>query len=231
MSAALRTIGQVLDLVRPEFPEITVSKIRFLEREGLIAPERDQPSGYRRYAQADVDRLRYVLRAQRDHYLPLRVIRQNLEAIDRGEEPSRPPDPDTAPEVERPPPEPRSGNQRPERRNLRLTRRELLQQAGIGEATLIELERSGLLRPRRGAQHYGRDALTVAVAARRLSRFGLGAAQMRAIRDAALLETDIVDAALGPGARDPAARTEALTEVLRLVLHAHAAVLRTLCQK
>src|SRR6266568_2158288 len=77
------SIGSVLDLLRPDFPDITISKIRFLESEGLISPERT-PSGYRRFAVADVERLKFVLTAQRDQYLPLKVIKEQLEAIDSG---------------------------------------------------------------------------------------------------------------------------------------------------
>ena len=79
-------IGRVLDELRPEFPDISPSKIRFLEAEGLIEPERTA-SGYRKFSRDDVARLRYVLSAQRDNYLPLRVIKSHLEAIDRGLEP------------------------------------------------------------------------------------------------------------------------------------------------
>ncbi|MFR9753515.1 MerR family transcriptional regulator [Nocardia sp. 004] len=77
------SIGSVLDLLRPDFPDVTISKIRFLEAEGLIRPERT-PSGYRRFSAADVERLRFVLTAQRDQYLPLKVIKEQLEAIDSG---------------------------------------------------------------------------------------------------------------------------------------------------
>lgn len=77
------SIGSVLDLLRPDFPDITISKIRFLEAEGLIRPERT-PSGYRRFSIADCERLRFVLTAQRDQYLPLKVIKEQLEAIDCG---------------------------------------------------------------------------------------------------------------------------------------------------
>ncbi len=77
------SIGSVLDLLRPDFPDITISKIRFLEAEGLIRPERT-PSGYRRFSVADCERLRFVLTAQRDQYLPLKVIKEQLEAIDSG---------------------------------------------------------------------------------------------------------------------------------------------------
>ncbi len=77
------SIGSVLDLLRPDFPDVTISKIRFLEAEGLIRPERT-PSGYRRFSVADCERLRFVLTAQRDQYLPLKVIKEQLEAIDSG---------------------------------------------------------------------------------------------------------------------------------------------------
>ena len=83
---ATRSIGQVMAILRTEFPEISISKIRFLEAEGLITPQR-APSGYRRYTESDVERLRYVLSVQREHYLPLKVIREHLEQLDRGQTP------------------------------------------------------------------------------------------------------------------------------------------------
>lgn len=72
-----RSIGEVLELIREEFPDVTVSKIRFLESQGLIAPERT-PSGYRKFYRPDIERLRWILVQQRDHYLPLRVIKSRL---------------------------------------------------------------------------------------------------------------------------------------------------------
>ena len=75
------SIGGVIDLLSPEFPDLTVSKVRFLENEGLVTPERTA-SGYRRFSAADGERLRYVLTAQRDRYLPLKVIREELDALD-----------------------------------------------------------------------------------------------------------------------------------------------------
>jgi DNA-binding transcriptional MerR regulator len=79
------TIGEVLAALRGDFPDVTISKIRYLESEELVHPQRT-PSGYRKFAAADVVRLRYVLAAQRDQYLPLRVIKEHLDALDRGEE-------------------------------------------------------------------------------------------------------------------------------------------------
>jgi DNA-binding transcriptional MerR regulator len=85
-SRARLSIGEVLGQLRGDFPGLNISKIRFLEAEGLIEPERT-PSGYRKFSHRDVDRLRYVLTCQREHYLPLKVIREHLDAIDRGLEP------------------------------------------------------------------------------------------------------------------------------------------------
>ncbi|GIH17882.1 transcriptional regulator FtsR [Rugosimonospora africana] len=78
------SIGEVLERLRTEFPDVTISKLRFLEAEGLVEPQRSA-AGYRKYALADLARLRFVLAAQRDHYLPLRVIREQLAALDHGE--------------------------------------------------------------------------------------------------------------------------------------------------
>jgi DNA-binding transcriptional MerR regulator len=86
---SLMSIGEVLAALRPDFPDVTISKIRFLESEGLVEPART-PSGYRKFSHGDVERLRYVLSAQREQYLPLRVIKEYLDAIDRGLEPPQP---------------------------------------------------------------------------------------------------------------------------------------------
>ena len=85
-SAATVSIGDVLDQLRPEFADITISKIRFLQSQGLIDPERT-PSGYRKFSPADIERLRFILREQREHFLPLKVIKERLDQLDRGETP------------------------------------------------------------------------------------------------------------------------------------------------
>src|SRR5580700_6699733 len=127
-------IGEVLAQLRGDFPDVSVSKIRFLESEGLIQPARS-PSGYRRFGAGDVERLRYILTAQRDHYLPLRVIKDRLDAA-----------------VERPGPLGLAGQARPADRTL-LSRRELIDAAGIDESYLTELEDYGLVR--RSGRQYG----------------------------------------------------------------------------
>jgi DNA-binding transcriptional MerR regulator len=93
------TIGEVLNQLKEDFEDITISKIRFLETEGLIYPDRTE-SGYRKFTDDDVDRLRFILTAQRDHYLPLKVIREQLERLDAGEAPNRGPQVGGAPAEE-----------------------------------------------------------------------------------------------------------------------------------
>lgn len=146
---ALVGIGEVMALLRPEFPDVSISKIRFLEAEGLVEPQRT-PSGYRKFGPSDIDRLRYVLRVQRDQYLPLKVIKDHLDAIDRGLEPlddgvgtalagtdaERAADAHGGPEAEA---------------VVLFARAELLAAAGIDEAALARLEEFGLIEPRRAA--------------------------------------------------------------------------------
>lgn len=231
-AAARRSIGQVLPLLKSEFPDISISKIRFLESEGLVAPER-APSGYRRYSEADVDRLRYILRMQRDHYLPLKVIRENLSMMDRGIEaptadtpaaqaPAANPKPVSVPETGPPAPE----SPRP----IKLTRRELIQVSGLSEATLIELERQQMVVPRRGSLYYGREALTLCVVARKLQGYGMDTRHLRAIKQAAEREAGLVEQAVRPHLVRSANPAQTLRDVSQLVVHAHAALMYTLLE-
>lgn len=221
MPSAPRTIGQVLEQIRPEFPDISVSKLRYLESEGLITPERDQPSGYRRFRQADVDRLLFVLRAQRDRYLPLKVIREQLEAMDRGEEiPVEVPPPATE---EAPPTRPRPGGG-PTRL---ITRRQVLAESGIGEASLIELERQRIITVRRGTHLYGREAVAIAAAAKRLASYGVDPRQLRVVLQAAATEAALVEQALAPYQRRSGIPKDVRADVYKTVLQAHAALLHS----
>ncbi len=222
MSSTPRTIGQVLEIIRGEFPDISVSKVRYLESEGLVAPDRDHPSGYRRFSQTDVDRLLFVLRAQRDKYLPLKVIREQLEALDRGEEV-----PDVAPTSQPSPPEAlRPAPPRQSRGGARmLTRRQLLAESGLGEAALIELERAKIISVRPGTNLYGREAVAIAAAAKRLGSFGIDPRQLRVIQQAAMAEAALVEQALTPYQRRAGVPREVQAEVYRSVLQAHAAML------
>ncbi len=220
-----RSIGQVLKVLKDDFEDISISKIRFLEGEGLVSPER-APSGYRRYSDQDIERLRYILLVQRKHYLPLKVIREHLEKLDAGEQPvtnSAAEPPPLEPVVTPTPPE----RQPPAKHPINITRRELLRLSGLTDAQLSELERHALVVPRRGSVQYGRDALTVAVAARKLAAYGMDARHLRAITPAAEREAALIDQSLGAhGRRRPGSR-QAVADVMQLVLYAHAALLRS----
>jgi len=194
-------IGQVLDALRPDFPGVTIPKIRFLEDKGLIKPERT-PSGYRKFADADVDRLRYVLRMQRDHYLPLKVIGQHLDAIDRGLEPP-PVDPvvPTVPQVALGTDGLPSAASFRRRDQLRLSRNELLKIAEITGELLDQLEQYGLITPLRGTGHYDTDALVIAQTARELADFGFEPRHLRAFKTAADREVGLVEQVVAPHKR------------------------------
>ena len=192
MPRSVRTIGQVMKTLKPDFPDLSISKIRFLESEGLLSPER-APSGYRKYSDSDVERLRYILTCQRDHFQPLRVIRDHLEMMDRGEEPpvsEAPPLPTENEGTPDPQPQPTGQGIVRTRGPIRMNRRELIRASGITEAMLMELERHQLVRPKRGASYFGQEALVICVAARRLAAYGMDTRHMRAIRQAAELAAE-----------------------------------------
>ena len=221
---ATRSIGQVMAILHTEFPEISISKIRFLEAEGLIRPQR-APSGYRRYAESDVERLRYVLSVQREHYLPLKVIREHLEQLDRGQAPlglgsgaaiGTSPTGGT-----------QSQNSPTSKQPVRLTRQELLEASGLTDAALIELERAQILQTRRGTAHYGRDALTLAIAARRLAEYGIDGRHLRAFKLSAEREVGLVEQAIAPYARRSGGNRDVPGDVTQLVISFHAALVRT----
>jgi DNA-binding transcriptional MerR regulator len=228
---ARMNIGQVLDELRPDFPGVTIPKIRFLEDKGLIKPERT-PAGYRKFSQDDVERLRYVLRMQRDHYLPLKVIGEHLKAIDRGLEPP-PPDPvvPSVPRVALAADGLPSASSFARRDNLRLSRKELLKIAEIAEELLAELEQYGLITAMRGTGHYDTDALVIARTARELADFGFEPRHLRAFKTAADREVGLVEQVVTPLARgrgdDAQARaTEAAREISALCLQLHAALVK-----
>jgi DNA-binding transcriptional MerR regulator len=209
-------IGEVLALLRADFPDVSVSKIRFLENEGLIQPARS-PSRYRKFAPADVERLRYILTAQRDQYLPLRVIKDQLDAVeeDGAGEPDR-----YSAHAGRP-----TGQAHPAGP---LTRRELLEATGLDEAQLAELEDFGLVR--RSGRHYGPDALAASRAIVALGGYGVQARNLRVLRASVERETALIEQVVAPilrqrspGARDRARQTA--REIAAIALQLHAALI------
>jgi DNA-binding transcriptional MerR regulator len=227
---AFMSIGEVLAQLRPEFPDITISKIRFLEAEGLIHPERT-PSGYRKFSRDDVARLRFVLAQQRDNYLPLRVIKEHLDAIDRG---LQPPGGAAGPRAPRAL-VPAEGLPGPddflhEPSDLRLSRDDLLAAAGLDKEQLDQLEQYGLMGSRKG-NHYDADALAIARTVAEMARFGIEPRHLRAFRTAADREIGLFEQVVTPlmRQRNPEAKAradEAVRELAALSVRLHAALVK-----
>jgi DNA-binding transcriptional MerR regulator len=225
------SIGEVLAQLRPEFPDTTISKLRFLESEGLVEPERTA-AGYRKYSREDVARLRYVLTAQRDHYLPLRVIREQLAALDNG---ASPPTGGSAPD--RSPRAlvsaeslPTPADFAPDSAGTRLSRTELLEEAGATEEQLRQLEQFGLVSKRPGG-FYDADALLIAGIVVQMAAFGLEPRHLRAYRSAADREVGLFEQVVAPlvrqrGAEAQARAQETVRELAALSVRLHAALVQ-----
>lgn len=224
-------IGDVLARLRGDFPDVTISKIRFLETEGLVKPSRTA-SGYRKFTLADLERLRYVLAAQRDHYLPLKVIRDHLDALDRGLEP---PSALGAPRAPRALVSteglPDAGSFGKEPGQVRFTREEVLGESGIAEELFERLLDVGLIAPVH-ADLYDGDALAVVDAVAGMAAFGFDARHLRSFKTAADREAGLVEQVVAPlmGHRDPDARARAgeqAREVAAASIRLHAALVRS----
>jgi DNA-binding transcriptional MerR regulator len=228
------SIGEVITHLRPDFPDVSISKIRFLESEGLIEPERTT-SGYRKFSYTDLERLRYILAAQRDHYYPLKVIKEQLDAIERGLEP-----PAVAGESPTAPRSVRSVKDGQDASDfgptpasdVRMSRAELIANSGLTDKQLIELMEFGMLRPRPGTRYFDADALVVAETIAKLTTFGLEPRHIRAFKTAADREVGLIDQIVNPlshGRADNAAARAADTvaELGALSVRLHAALVKT----
>ncbi len=182
--SALLSIGQVLARLNPEFPDLSPSKLRFLEERQLISPARTE-SGYRKFSPADVERIRFILSVQRDHYLPLKVIRGYLDDLDAGREPTLPGG------AALPPPSMLSSERR-------FTREELVREAGASSSLLADAISASLIAP---AEGYGEEALAVLRALAELQRSGIEPRHLRGFRAAAERELGLIENALIPIAR------------------------------
>jgi DNA-binding transcriptional MerR regulator len=189
----LLSIGQVLARLSPEFPELSPSKLRFLEERQLITPARTE-SGYRKFSARDLERLRFVLTMQRDHYLPLKIIRGYLDEMDAGRQPSLPGGAAQAPSM-------LSGERR-------YTREELLRESGATAMLLGDAISSSLILP---ADVFGEDALSVLRALVELQRSGIEPRHLRGFRAAAERELGLIESALIPVSRrkDASSRAKA----------------------
>jgi DNA-binding transcriptional MerR regulator len=197
----LLSIGDALDILLPDFSDLTISKLRYLESEGLVEPQRTS-SGYRKYSYADVQRLRFILTAQRDQYLPLRVIREQLDALDRGLEPTasgKPSAPRNLVAVES---LPSAADFRPSA-PLKLTREELLEAANAEDGVLKDCQQFGLIS--QDATHFDADDIAVLKSVIALSGYGIEARHLRQFKMAADRELGLVEQVVKPLSkqRDP----------------------------
>jgi DNA-binding transcriptional MerR regulator len=231
------SIGAVLDLLRPDFPDVTISKIRFLEAEGLVTPER-AASGYRRFTAYDCARLRFILTAQRDHYLPLKVIRSQLDALPDGELPPF----GSAYGVPRLVSVGRSGAEHagsgtgsdpaavaPTR--IRLSREDLLERSGVDEELLSSLLKAGVITTGPGG-FFDEHAVVILQCARALADYGVEPRHLRAFRSAADRQSDLIAQIAGPvvkagkaGARDRA--DDLAREVAALAITLHTSLIKS----
>ncbi len=195
----LLTIGTVCRRLKPEFPDISISKIRYLEDQGLLTPKRTQ-GGYRLFGEDDVERLETILRLQRDEFLPLRVIREELASG--------------------------AGKERRRRRAALGEAEEgfdvdeFCERAGIDAGRARELEEFGLLEPRteRGSRVYSESDLDIAIACDTLARYGIAPRHLRAFRTAADRESGLLEAVVAPAlrARNPERRRAAIEDLQAL---------------
>jgi DNA-binding transcriptional MerR regulator len=196
----LLRIGEVVRRLSEEFPDISISKIRYLEDEGLLAPRRTQ-GGYRLFSEDDLDRLRTILRLQREEFLPLRVIKDELDAPGQKERKRRRPTPLGADEETIP-------------------LDELCERAGITLELAKELEEFGLLTPRGsgGDKRYPETDTDVAATCARLVRFGVSPRHLRTFRTAAAREASLLGQIAAPAlrARSNERRTQGLRELQQL---------------
>ena len=193
------TIGTVCNGLKDEFPDVSISKIRYLEDQGLLTPRRTQ-GGYRLFSEDDVDRLETILRLQRDEFLPLRVIREELAAG--------------------------AGKERRRRRSAvgvgeeELDLEELCDRAGITAERARQLEEFGLLEPRieAGERVYAESEADIAAACEALAQFGIDARNLRAFRTAADRESGLLEAVIAPSlrSRNEERRQAALADLQRL---------------
>jgi len=198
------TIGAVCKILQSEFDDVSISKIRYLEDQKLLSPRRTS-GGYRLYSQSDVERLRTILRLQRDEFLPLRVIRQELASggdlvLADGER------------------KPASGAVRRailvDTSRAYLSLEEVVEETGAREELISELENFGIVEPekREGKTVYDETDREIIRAANELSRVGVGARNLRVFRSSADREANLLEAVLGPSlrSRNPERRKEAL---------------------
>jgi DNA-binding transcriptional MerR regulator len=192
-SGKLFTIGQVLSVLNPEFPDLSPSKLRFLEEQGLIEPQRT-PAGYRKFSEQDVQRTRVILELQRDQYLPLRVIRDYLEQLDAGKTPN-------LPQVQS------SVSKLQPKNPVKLTKVALMSETGISAGLLQEAQTLSLI----AKEPYESADLEIARAIVHLQRFGISPRHLRGLKASAEREIGIIEGVVAPvlGKNEAASKSRA----------------------
>lgn len=183
-SKSVLSIGQVLAKLLPEFPDLTHSKLRFLEDQGLISPERTV-SGYRKFSNDDIERIRFILTLQRDNYLPLKVIKKHLNDLDRGIEPEF-----DVPSL--------TDSQHIIYPTASLSRKELVEESGATTMLFQEAVSYGLLP---AAQHFGDDSVRMLKSLVELQKYGIEPRHLRGYRAAMDREVGLIEVALLPLSR------------------------------
>ena len=187
-AAKLLTIGRVIEILAPDFPDLSTSKIRFLEEQGLINPFRTE-SGYRKYSEDHVDRIKLILELQRDKFLPLRVIKTYLDDLDAGKQPSLP-----------------TGTRRPSV-NRKFSKLELIAESGINETLLAEAQAHGLI----SKENFEYGDIEIARALMSLQRYGISARHLRGIKTAVDRDLGLIQGVVASvkKQKDPAAKSRA----------------------
>jgi len=220
-------ISQVIAELSEEFPDISQSRIRYYDEQGLVEPRRT-PSGYRKFSYGDVERLRFVLRMQKDRYWPLSHIRQVLDQMDSGEVP------DTELRATlRVPQVTLAADGSPTAQSItegagatRMTRDELVDAAGIDDATLDQIEEYELIRRRPNQRYYDTDDLVVASLVGQLAELGLEPRHLRGFRTAADREVGLLDQVVPPSTRQQAGAAAGLAELAALSVRQHTVLVR-----
>jgi DNA-binding transcriptional MerR regulator len=227
------SIGAVLDSLRPDFPDVTISKIRFLEAEGLVTPQRSG-SGYRRFTAYDCARLRFILTAQRDHYLPLKVIKAQLDSQPDGALPDNgsgygvPRLVRVAGERDRDGAVGVGDMAAVAPAQVRLSREDLLTRSGVGEDLLGSLVKAGVIKSGPGG-FFDEHSVVTAQCAKALADYGVEPRHLRAFRSAADRQSDLIAQIAGPvvkaGARDRA--DDLAREVAALAITLHTSLIKS----
>ena len=220
-------ISQVIAELSEEFPDISQSRIRYYDEQGVVEPRRT-PSGYRKFSYGDVERLRFVLRMQKDRYWPLSHIRQVLDQMDSGEVP------DTELRATlRVPQVTLAADGSPTAQSItegagatRMTRDELVDAAGIDDATLDQIEEFELIRRRPNQRYYDTDDLVVASLVGQLAELGLEPRHLRGFRTAADREVGLLDQVVPPSTRQQAGAAAGLAELAALSVRLHTVLVR-----